>query len=67
MKKAIIKSLATGMKIEVHATTEHPASSYGKPVWVDNKGYAYGQVGTELPFYEITELNDSGEKENRLS
>ena len=37
-----------------YATTEHSASSYGRPVWVDDEGQAYCQVGMEAPFYEVT-------------
>ncbi|MBR2146345.1 MAG: hypothetical protein IJ925_02685 [Muribaculaceae bacterium] len=41
--KLIIKS--TGEEIKVHSTTEHPTSSYGKAVWVDEQNNAYLQVG----------------------
>lgn len=49
----IIKT--TGEEIKVHSTTEHPASSYGKAVWVDDEGNAYAQVGMEYhnPLYGI--------------
>ena len=57
MRKAILKNKATGVEIEVYATTEHPDSSYGKAVWVDKEGIAYLQVDYpfENPFYEIIE------------
>ena len=32
-------------RVRVHATTEHADSSYGIPVWVDDEGNSYGQVG----------------------
>ena len=67
MKEAILKNLVNGMKVKVYATTEHPTSSYGQPVWVDKEGNAYGQVGMTSPFYEITELNDSGENGKEFS
>lgn len=53
MKK--LKNVVTGMVVEVTATTNHPASSYGKEVWVDKDNNAYCQVGMESPFYEIIE------------
>lgn len=37
----------TGKEIKVHATTDHPSSSYGKAVWVDDDNNAYLQVGLE--------------------
>lgn len=47
----IIKS--TGEEIKVHSTTEHPTSSYGKAVWVDEQNNAYLQVGAATPLYDI--------------
>lgn len=51
--KLIVKS--TGEEIEVHSTTQHPTSSYGKAVWVDDQDNAYLQVGDEHrnPLYDI--------------
>ena len=49
--KAIIKNLITGATIPVTATTEHPASSYGQAVWVDDRGTAYFQIGMTNPLY----------------
>jgi DNA-binding XRE family transcriptional regulator len=43
----------TGEEIKVHATTEHPTSSYGKAVWVDELNNAYLQVGSTHPLYDI--------------
>lgn len=51
--KATIKNKITGEQIAVHSTTEHPNSSYGKAVWVDDNGIAYCQVGMESPFYTV--------------
>lgn len=61
MRTAILKDVISGVEVKVHATTDHPTSSYGLPVWVDDKGEAYCQVDTPSPFYKITELynNDS--------
>lgn len=49
--KLIVKS--TGEEIEVHSTTQHPTSSYGKAVWVDEQNNAYLQVGASNPLYDI--------------
>lgn len=53
--KAILTNNVTGERIRVHSTTEHPDSSYGQPVWVDDSNQAYMQVGAVTPFYTITE------------
>lgn len=54
-RTATLRNLLTGQEIKVHATTEHPDSSYGKPVLVDDDNNAYFQVGTIAPGYEIIE------------
>lgn len=51
--EAILKNNVTGKEVEVTATTNHPDSSYGKAVWVDEDGIAYCQVGMEAPFYSV--------------
>lgn len=51
--KAILKNNVSGEEIEVIAMTEHPDSSYGKDVWVDETGVSYCQVGMESPFYTV--------------
>ena len=51
--EAIIRNKVTGVEVRVHATTEHPDSSYGHPVWVDDDNNAYCEVGRNNPFYEI--------------
>lgn len=56
--KAILHNLLTGEAIPVHATTEHPASSYGHAVWVDDAGNAYGEVGRPLMGYEIETIDE---------
>lgn len=43
----------TGEESKVHATTEHPTSSYGKAVWVDEQNNAYLQVGSTHPLFDI--------------
>lgn len=50
--KAILTNV-NGEEIEVYSTTEHPDSSYGKEVWVDDNDKAYCQVGLEAPFYSV--------------
>lgn len=50
---AQIKNLVTGEILTVSATTDHPASSYGKAVWVTPDGQAIGQVGMPLVGFEI--------------
>lgn len=52
MKAKLINNL-TGYEVSVIATTYHPASSYNNPVWVDEEGIAYIQVGHEQPFYSV--------------
>ncbi len=53
MKTATLTNNLNGKTVEVHATTDHSASSYGVPVWVDNDGQAYCQVGFESPFFSV--------------
>ena len=52
---AILTNNITGVSVEVHATTEHPDSSYGIPVLVDDNNIAYMQVGATHPFFSVTE------------
>ncbi len=56
MRKAKLTNIVTGETILCHATTEHPDSSYGHAVWVDDNNVAYCEVGSVNPFYEIEEL-----------
>lgn len=46
MQTAKIRNIVTGAVVAVKATTEHSSSSYGRPVWVDEMGNAYFEVGT---------------------
>lgn len=55
MENAQVRNLLTGKVFEVKATTEHPASSYNKKVWVTEEGDAIGQVGLPLLGYELIE------------
>lgn len=55
MQKAILTNLLTGEKIKVHATTDHPDSSYNQPVWVDKDNNCYGQVDMPILGYKIEE------------
>ena len=50
---AILVSRVDGRQITVRATTEHPCSSYGIPVWVDRDNISYGQVGLPIPSWRI--------------
>lgn len=67
MKTATLTNIVNGKSVEVYATTEHSASSYGIPVWVDSEGQAYCQVGSEAPFYEVRYNIDEVLKEARES
>lgn len=53
--RATLINNATGERIEVRSTTNHPSSSYGEPVWVDKNNIAYLQVDLEAlnPIYSI--------------
>lgn len=51
--KAKLTNNNTGVSVIVRSTTEHPCSSYGQPVWVDENNQAYCQVGFEAPFYNV--------------
>lgn len=44
MKTRKLRNLITGEIITVHKSTDHPNSSYGIPVWVDEEGNDYGQA-----------------------
>lgn len=61
--KAILTNNVTGERVKVHATTNHPSSSYGIPVWVDDTNTAYLQVGVETlqSFYSISDVDDMKE------
>ena len=37
------KNMITGDIVRLHPSTDHPQSSYGLPVWVDDNGSDYGQ------------------------
>lgn len=56
--EAILKNNVSGEEVKVIATTEHPDSSYGKVVWIDETGVAYCQVGMESPFYTVIKCDD---------
>lgn len=57
MRQATLRNKVSGVEVRVHATTEHPDSSYGHAVWVDDNNNAYCEVDSmvENPFYEIIE------------
>lgn len=58
--KAIITNQVNGVSVEVYATTEHSASSYGRAIWVDEENNPYFEVGTCPPFYSIEIIDDNG-------
>ena len=60
LRTATLRNVVNGVEVRVHATTEHPDSSYGQPVWVDDEGQAYCQCDIFNPFYEVVE--DSNDK-----
>lgn len=66
MKRAILRNVINGVEVEVFATTDHPASSYGQAVWVDNNNEAYMQVNMPSPFYEIVNQWDIDPLEEEL-
>jgi len=53
MRKAILTSKLTGRSFVCHATTEHPDSHFGCPVWVDDQGKAYCDVDKPSPYYDV--------------
>jgi DNA-binding XRE family transcriptional regulator len=57
--RAKLRNILTGQVVDVRSTTEHPDSSYGKPVWVDADGTAYFQVDTPNPLYEVSDVEVS--------
>lgn len=54
--RAKLRNILTGQVVDVRSTTEHPDSSYGKPVWVDADDVAYGQVDLPMPLYEVMDV-----------
>lgn len=43
---------------KVHSTCEHPDSSYGLQVWVDDEGYSYGSILYPSALYEIRNVRE---------
>ena len=56
-RTATLRNRLNGVEVRVHATTDHPDSSYGRAVWVDDENNAYCEVDARVPnlFYDITE------------
>ncbi len=50
--RAVLTNLLTGEEIKVVSTTDHPTSSYGQAVWVDEDGQAYGQCNLPVLGYD---------------
>lgn len=71
--KAIITNIVTGEKIPVTARTNHPDSHYNRhnrPVWVDDDGQAYfevGQSGAPLYTVEVLPSDDDWRRERRAA
>lgn len=55
-KRAVLRNIS-GYEVLVHATSDHPDSSYGQEVWVDYKGTAYCIVGKEEPYFTVKPLD----------
>lgn len=55
MRTAILTSKLTGRSFVCHATTEHPDSHFGCPVWVDEQGKAYCEVDKPSEYYDVDE------------
>lgn len=55
MRTAILTSKLTGRSFVCHATTEHPDSHHGCPVWVDDQGKAYCDVDKPSHYYDVCE------------
>lgn len=58
MTTATLISVLTGQTVRVRATTDHPDSHYGMPVWVDQDNQAYTEVGSESPWYRLTDIKE---------
>ena len=54
----------TKKEIEVRASYDHPACSYGRAVWVDKNNEAYTQVGMPTPLYTI--IPDEQDERERI-
>ena len=54
--KAIIINKVTSERIPVTSTTEHPSSSYGQAVWVDENLNPICQVSLPNDLYDVQEV-----------
>lgn len=54
----------TKKEVEVRASYDHPACSYGRAVWVDKNNEAYTQVGMITPIYTI--IPDEQDERERI-
>ena len=62
MKTAILVNKLNGCEIKVHSTTEHPSSSYGVQVWVDDEGVAYIEDSLSDNFlYQVKDIKEQKE------
>lgn len=62
MRTAILINKLNGSEVKVYSTTEHPSSSYGIPVWVDDEGVAYIEDNlSENPLYQVMDIKEQPE------
>lgn len=54
----------TKQEVEVRASYDHPACSYGRAVWVDKNNEAYTQVGMITPLYTV--IPDEQDERERI-
>ena len=54
----------TKIEVEVRASYNHSACSYGRAVWVDKNNEAYTQVGMPTPLYTI--IPDEQDERERI-
>lgn len=50
-----------GAEVRVYSTTQHPASSYGRQVWVDAEGRDWGEIDAPsfYPFRAVEEVTEA--------
>ena len=58
MKTAILTNTINGVSVKVHATTAHPANSYGRAIWIDNDNNPYCEVDNPSPLFKIEYVSD---------
>lgn len=67
MRTGKLKNKNTGVTIDVFATTEHPDSHYGIPVWVDENNVAYSDAdGNSIKNTEYELVFDTNSERQRI-